>query len=312
MLSLQNVRKSTSQLYSSCPICGSDAGSDHIRKHGYQIKVCQSCTALYVSPRPSVDEIHQFYNQPTYYANSDLGYSNYVATERHIREEARHRLKVIASLSSQRGSLLDLGCAAGFFLDEARRDNWSVAGTELAHSMRQFANEHFGIYVSKDGTEFQQNVFDVVTMWEYIEHMIDPLAELKRAYNMLSPNGIVCLSTPNTAHFQAVHAPEDWWEFKPPAHLTFFTVETLTRAVELAGYTILRVDVHTPILPVSGNLLFSSLRQLQLLLGDRLQRRTPFWGGYSIARRVAIPISRRFISKAQLCVGIDLYARKLV
>lgn len=265
---------------------------------------------MYVSPRPTLADLALFYNRPEYYQSSDLGYSGYFSEEKQLRLQAQGRLKAIDSVRMLKGHLLDLGCAAGFFLDEARKFGWSVAGTELSDSMRQFATDRFGVYVCSSTSVFKRCSFDVVTMWEYIEHLIDPLKELRDIHGLLKSDGVICISTPNTAHLQVEQNPHDWWEFKPPAHLTFFTVKTLRQLVETAGYEVLRVDFHTPVLPVSGAKRFILLQQLRDSVGDRLNKATPLWWVYSIIRRLVLTLLCASMAEEKICVGMDLYARK--
>jgi 2-polyprenyl-3-methyl-5-hydroxy-6-metoxy-1,4-benzoquinol methylase len=279
-------------------------------KDSFEIVRCAACDLLYVDPRPAPEELAAFYNQPAYYSDNDLGYEDYFAEEQGLRAQARQRLAVIETLDVRREHLLDLGCAAGFFLDEARRAGWAVAGTELSQPMRQHCEQHLGLEISESSDAFAPESFDVITMWEYIEHLIDPLQELHAIRPLLAPGGVIAISTPNTAHLQVDKAPRDWWEFKPPAHLTFFTATTLRRLVEMAGYEVLRVDLHTPRVPASGAATFHQLERLHQVTGDRLERKTPAWWLYSLLRNLMLRGGAALLSKEKFCVGLDLYARK--
>jgi SAM-dependent methyltransferase len=212
-----------SALTNLCLLCGSRASSFFLSKDSFDIVRCAACELLYVDPRPTAADLAAFYNQPAYYADNDLGYDDYFAEEQALRAQARQRLAVMEELATRRERLLDLGCAAGFFLDEARRAGWSVAGTELSRPMRQHCNQQLGIEVVESSDAFAPESFDVITMWEYIEHLIDPLQELRAIRPLLRSGGVIGISTPNTAHLQVDREARDWWEFKPPAHLTFFT-----------------------------------------------------------------------------------------
>lgn len=294
----------------SCPVCLSLNSESFLQKSGYDIRICSDCQTLYVSPRPTLVDLTTLYNSQDYYQGSDLGYLCYLGEEKQRRIEAQKRLKIINSLLPIKGKLLDLGCAAGFFLDEARNSGWFVVGTELSNDMRQFATNKLWAYVFSDTNAFRDYSFDVVTMWEYIEHLVDPLKELQMIRSLLKLNGIICISTPNTAHLQLDQNPQDWWEFKPPAHLTFFTANTLRQLVETAGYEIIQVNFHTPILPVSGARWFAFLQRLRTRVGDRLDKKTSLWWIYSITRHLTLKLLCITMSSDKICVGLDLYARK--
>lgn len=298
--------------HTPCPVCQGPRATRTLEKGSYAIYTCMSCEAQFVAPRPSIAELNAFYNQPQYYSESEFGYTDYMGEENLLRTMFRRRLTVIQQLIGKPGRLADLGCAAGFFLDEAQQAGWFATGTELSASMRTVVRERFGLYVSPTGDEFRSESFDVITMWEYIEHLIDPLAELQRAAGWLKPGGLVCISTPNTAHLQAVLHPADWWEYKPPAHLTFFTSSTITRLLERAGFSVMLVCFEVPMLPVSGFPLFDGLSSVRHLVGDRLMRKTPLWWSYSLLRRAVQKAATIVLPDEKICIGMDIYAQKTI
>lgn len=302
--------RSKGTVISGCPVCRQARTEPFLTKQGYGIVQCLTCQTLYVSPRPTQAELAHFYNDPVYFTESHLGYVDYMGQEQIVRQLARKRLDVIDSFQPQQGRLVDLGCAAGFFLDEARLRGWQVSGTELAQEMRQYAKTKLRLRVGESLDEFEDSSFDVVTMWEVIEHLPDPLAYLRRLRRNIKPQGLIGISTPNAAHWQVRLNPGDWWEFKPPAHLTFFTPRTLRQLVESAGYTIIRLDWRVPLMPISGNKWVSFLQHLRSFAGDRIERTTPLWWIYTLARQLSLRTAAVFLSREAIYVGIDLYARE--
>lgn len=296
---------------SLCPVCRLQQSTPFLRKGDYKIVQCGACHMLYVDPPPSSAQLAAFYNRPEYYQNSNVGYIDYLAEEKKLRREAGMRLSTIEAFMPTKGKLLDLGCAAAFFLDEAQKRGWQVAGSELSAQMRQFAETNFGLSITSHYNDLPDASFDVVTMWEYIEHLSDPRQELENLHRLLKPGGIVGISTPNTAHLQVKREPNQWWEFKPPAHLTFFTPETLHTLVRQSGYEILKSTLHLPVLPVSGGLWFQFLQQLLRITGDRLNKKTPIWWLYSTWRNLSLKVGAVVLPKDKLCVGITLYARQI-
>ncbi len=296
----------------NCPVCDGTVAQPLLIKDGYQIVTCDFCSTQFVEPRPSFAELTTFYNRPEYYTNAEFGYTDYMAEERQIRKIARRRLSRINAIARKRGRLADLGCAAGFFLDEAVRSGWTVVGTELSAEMRAYIRQRFQFHVSPDGAEFRSDSLDVITMWEYIEHVVNPLQEIRRVAEWLRPGGMLCISTPNTSHLQARIQPADWWEYKPPAHLTFFTATTLEQLLNRAGFQVIQTRYIVPILPISGNTIFNSLQHLRKEMFSRLQHQAPFSSIYSLARRIALHTAVLCWSREQLCIGIEVYAQKAV
>lgn len=299
----------------SCCICSADAARPFLEKNGYSIVRCEQCGFLYVHPRPSHEELRAFYQNPGYFQGEGAyGYDSYVAQRSEIERVANERLMTIESFISP-GRLLDVGCASGYFLSVARQRGWRVEGVEIAQAMARAAEEllHQPIYSTLDAAPFPPQSFDVITLWEYIEHIPDPRADLLRVHELLKPGGLLALSTPNAGQRAVVKAPARWREFKPPEHLGFFTRQTLERLVRACGFqpVLLRAIAPHLRLPV---LIEHGITLCRETLGDRHTRRTPFWWIYSLTRRmVSSPfriVQKLIFSPFDYSQGIELYARR--
>src|SRR5205807_2536757 len=86
-----------------------------------------------------------------YFTEGGAGYPGYIADERTHRHQARSYLKKIGRLGARPGALLDIGCAAGFFLDEARRRGWDVRGCELSEYAQTYARDTLALDVARAG-----------------------------------------------------------------------------------------------------------------------------------------------------------------
>lgn len=97
--------------------------------------------------------------------------------------------------------LLDIGCANGLFLDEARRAGFEAYGAELSPDTAAFARTYFGLEVHPGDwreADYADGSFDVVTLFDTIEHLPDPLGELAALRGLLKPGGLLLQSAPNT------------------------------------------------------------------------------------------------------------------
>lgn len=299
----------------SCCVCLSAQCQPFLQKNGYQIVRCQRCGFLYVDPRPSQDELDAFYRNPRYFqSGGPYGYAAYLADREEIQRQALERLNLIEQLVP-RGRLLDVGCAAGFFLQVAKERGWQVEGVEIAPAMIHAAEQLLRQPVHSTWDVFAATPasFDVVTLWEYLEHVLDPPGELRRVARVLKPGGLLALSTPNAGQLHVRHRPEAWREFKPPEHLSFFTVQTLTALLRACGFEpVLTRGIAPDIRPPETVRRY--LDQLRRRLGDRQTRTTPLWWIYSLARRVLqMPTHlshHLFLSPLDYCQGIEVYARK--
>ncbi|MBA3469184.1 MAG: class I SAM-dependent methyltransferase [Herpetosiphonaceae bacterium] len=271
---------------------------------------------MFVNPAPTQAELTAFYQDPAYYKGGGLGYNDYFAQRESHETLADQRLKRIEKLLPAPGTVLDVGCAAGFFLAVAQKRGWTVAGVELSEDMAQYARDLTGQPIVPRVTELNvaPETFDAITFWEYIEHIPDPQDEVRRLTTLLKPGGVLALSTPNSSYWGAVYKPEIWREFKPPAHIGFFTAATLTRMLTACGLEVVALPRVFPLAPIHP---YAARRLLDLLrrtLGNGAERRTPLWWVFSLAWRI-VEKSTQMLYKwrwpdADIEVCIEAYARK--
>ena len=233
----------------ACPICGGDVGrrdGPDLVKDGYALVRCRSCGVLFRAELPADDELPALYEDGYFEsAAGELGaqgYLDYLRDEPNHRATARSRLRLLARYSPP-GRLLDVGCAAGFFADEARRAGWDAEGVELSPAMAAHAAEL--------GVPVRQGIFAVVprpepglaavTMWDYIEHSTDPVRDLAIAAGLLRPGGVTALSTGDVASLAARVSGSRWHLLTPRHHNFFFDPETIGIALRRAGLDVVAV-----------------------------------------------------------------------
>ncbi len=299
----------------ACAVCGSDRFVPFLEKDGYRIVRCAACAFLFVYPPPDSATLHALYTDPAYFrSEGPFGYADYAALRAFWETQARERLLVIERYVA-RGTLLDVGCASGIFLRVAQERGWKVSGIEIAPEAACEAERLTGcrIVSSPEPLLREGRTFDVITLWEYLEHVPDPRAELQRLSRLLRPEGLLALSTPNAGQRLAQRAPALWKEFKPPEHLSFFTAETLLRLLAACGFRELCVRAIAPDYR-APEWIERGIARARQRLGDRHDRRTPFWFLYSIARRAVrwtvIAYHKLFLSPLAYAGGLEVYARK--
>jgi SAM-dependent methyltransferase len=141
-------------------------------------------------------------------------------------------LNKIEKLGVKRGRLLDVGCAAGFFLDEARRRGWDAHGCELSAYAHAHATEALRLDVKRSGfldPAFTPSAesFDVITMFNVLEHIPDPAAVADRLFALLRPGGFLFLETWDPRSLFARVLGSRWPTYAPPTVLYCFTQRTL-------------------------------------------------------------------------------------
>ncbi|HNR95776.1 MAG TPA: class I SAM-dependent methyltransferase [Anaerolineae bacterium] len=234
-----------------CNLCGADdtrliAVIDQLR-----IVRCKRCGLTYVNPRLAQSELQEIYTE-SYYDHDGIvngleffGYEDYVADEENIKLTFADRLRTIEKLTAP-GRLLDIGCATGFFLALARDNGWQVVGTEVSTFSAGYARERLGLDVrlgTLKSLGFEAGSFDTVTMWDVLEHVTDPMAELGEIARILRTGGVLSIITPDAGSLVARILGDRWEEYRRVReHVYFFSRRTLSRMLNEVGFEILKVE----------------------------------------------------------------------
>lgn len=180
---------------------------------------------------------------------ADRGYDDYGALEAGGRRTARMRLRVIrdvrraAGVGAAPGSLLDVGCATGVFLDEARRAGWRTTGIEVSRYAVEVARGR-GLDVRQAPVEAAVPAdarFDCVTLWDVIEHLRDPCGTTASLARLLPSGGVMALSTGDVSSLAARLSGARWHLFNLPEHLFFFSPRSLRALLGRAGLRVARL-----------------------------------------------------------------------
>jgi len=133
-----------------------------------------------------------------------------------------------------------VGCASGFFLKVARDRGWDAEGVEPNKWLVKWGNEQFGLRMkaaTMREANFPAESFDVITMWDVLEHTPDPDAELKEAHRLLKRGGFLLVNIPDSGSSFARVFGKRWW-FVLSVHLYYFTTKTLKAMLEKNGFSV--------------------------------------------------------------------------
>jgi 2-polyprenyl-3-methyl-5-hydroxy-6-metoxy-1,4-benzoquinol methylase len=190
---------------------------------------CKNCHLIYMNPMEKVSKTNEYY---------------YKAKNTHaptIREcylrTAKSQVRLIQKYASGT-NLLDIGCAQGFFLFSASKAGYTTRGIEISQDAAAYAIKEFGLDVEAKPFEelrFPESSFDVVTLWQVLEHVPYPLTVLKEVYRILKPGGLIVASTPNIEGIPAKILRKKWWDIKR-LHINQFTTKTLADILHNAGF----------------------------------------------------------------------------
>ena len=235
-----------------CPVCGN---ADHSPKYElpdlayhtpgvFRLVTCDSCGQLYQSPRPTQTAIGRYYPaayQPFGQAIEDATTSGFLRWLKH--RQLRTRCVQVARLRNS-GALLDVGCATGLFLNEMRRyGQWRLAGIEVEARAAAYAADRFDLDVFNGqiaNAPWPARSFDVVTLWDVLEHLPDPGDALRRLGKLLAEGGVLIASVPNLDSVDAARFGRYWTGLDAPRHFSVFRKRDFVRLLEEAGYRVMR------------------------------------------------------------------------
>jgi SAM-dependent methyltransferase len=189
---------------------------------------CEDCGLVFSDRDPSDEELARNYGG---YSRAD--YDSPV-TRRRYREllDGFERYR-------ERGRILDMGCGIGFFLEEARERGWEAYGSELEPRALEI-NRAKGLscVAAPVTTEtFEADSFDVITAFEVVEHLRDPLAEATAIAHALRPGGLFYCTTPNFSSLSRRLLRNRWAVIAYPEHLVYFTPSTLRSWLARFGFS---------------------------------------------------------------------------
>lgn len=223
-----------------CVGCGQVQTRQLLNVRGGRYVTCTACGVVRNDPLPPEEDLE---------ALAEYWSENHYLQEDKLRRkfdpqvQAMAYSRVLRELEPYRcsGRLLEIGCAAGSFLDAAARDDWLPTGIELSKATATYAREQRGLDV-RAGTistvDLGGEQFDAVVMIDVIEHVYDPARLLREVHRVLGPGGALLVMTPNVRSLGARVLRSDWEAYAPGDHLWLFDCATLPKLCEQAGYTI--------------------------------------------------------------------------
>lgn len=207
-------------------------GEENQRNAYATIWQCRKCRIIFQEPSFSQKELDQAYRE----SKDEL----YLKQKKERGKVFQKSLESIEKYKSPPGRLLDVGCGVGLFISTACTKGWNVEGMEPSIWASKIARKTFRMKVHADQFESMRNKpnsFDVLTMWDVLEHFMNPVEALCRANTLLKNDGILALTTIDmNSWFSRLLGPR--WPWLIRIHLWYFTPETLKRILEKTGFEI--------------------------------------------------------------------------
>lgn len=231
----------------NCPICGGVSARLVGEKDGLRVLRCASCTVHYSERTPDVSQLPQIYSK-AYFHGSPAGYPAYEADESLHRARARSYLRDLMAHAESPGSVLDVGCATGFFLDEARQAGWRVRGCEVSEWAAGYASKRFGLDVvmapfPTDLLGSEQ--YDAVTLLNVFEQLPDPHAAERLLRDLVKPGGLLALETWDVDALVVRMSGMKWHKYRPEETPIYLNRQSLTTLFRPEEWTLVEYRART-------------------------------------------------------------------
>jgi SAM-dependent methyltransferase len=210
------------------------AGDQGLR---FTVVQCLECGLCFTNPRPTPASIGQFY--PPAYGPHQTPRPRALRS-RPLRLGRWIRNKQLQDLAGAApGRLLDFGCGGGSYLERMHRQGWQVMGLDVSPEAVQAIHTELGLRAlvgTLPHPDLQPASFDVITMWQSLEHVHDPGQVLGEARRLLVAGGKLVVAVPNISSLPFRWFRQAWFALDLPRHLTHFTPRTLDLMLRQTGF----------------------------------------------------------------------------
>lgn len=277
----------------SCTLCGRSSPFPALyARAGYTLVRCPDCGLVFQDPQPDAADL-----EGAYYFDAAFVERLEGDLEPIVRARALEKLALLHDAGVETAGLaLDVGCSTGGWLEVASAAGWTATGIEIGPPAAEAARArgfevHTGTLEQAAGALAGRR-FELITFWDVLEHLPDPVGALRRARELLAPGGAVAMTFPNVggwyprATYRLIARPTGVWEHPElPVHLYDFSQATAARIVERAGLE--------PAAARTIEIPFAFL--CQTTLADQLTgRRRVLRPVFKLLRAVVYPAARRF------------------
>lgn len=232
------TRRKTKTTQGKCDICGSVAHRFvHRQSNGWEIRECEQCHLVQILPKPSRSDVTRLYEHDWEH------FSPYVSQTNAHREYFKKLLRYIIRTTdgeTHGKRLLDVGCATGLLLEEAKSIGMTTVGIDISADAVTHCRSKGLAAINTTLLEFSKEkipAFDIITACEVIEHEYDPITMIKSAFSLLKPSGLFVVTTPNFNTIYRRLFGSRWVGYQHPEHLWFYTPQTISDACSRAGFT---------------------------------------------------------------------------
>ena len=205
----------------------------------FKITEDKETRVLKTTPTPKEKELPLYYNSEAYASHQERANTPVLWAYMRVRKIAmKSKIKMISSISTKTGDLLDFGCGLGGFLSATHAKGWSSYGIEPHQKAKIKAKKISGreVYSTIGEAQKTNKKYDVITMWHSLEHVVDLGKTIRFLYNSTKKEGKVVVAVPNHQSFDAKHYKNFWAAYDTPRHIWHFDQKSITNVFKKQGF----------------------------------------------------------------------------
>ena len=201
---------------------------------------CKKCDHIFADLRLTDEELFDLYRKNYFFGDE---YSDYVADKPIIQKNFKLRLKPLETFlnPTSHKNLLEIGCAYGFFLEVAQRRFDTVKGIDITEDGVHYAREVLNLDVIQADLlkyDFGDEKFNVVCMWDTIEHLRQPQLYIEKISKQMESGALLAITTGDICSLNARIRKDKWRLIHPPTHIHYFSKKTLTNLLDHYGFDV--------------------------------------------------------------------------
>jgi SAM-dependent methyltransferase len=220
-----------------CSCCGTLVSQRIFNKSGFDYYKCHKCGLVFIYPIPK--NIDSVYSEDYFSgASKGFGYTDYDRDKEAMLDTFVSYLELLEKLYPQKGRLLDIGAASGYFMKLAQDRGWQVQGIDISNYAVELAKKKVldVLCGTIEDVNLIDNSFDVVTMWDVLEHIPSPRISLEKIKRWLKPKGLLAINTPDTSSWCAKIMGKKWHLYISPEHIYYYNPANLSLLSLDLGY----------------------------------------------------------------------------
>lgn len=233
---LSRFHMSEGHLNRNCPVCSSGQASKAFDKEGFDFVTCDSCDCLYVNPVPTDELLTMYYDG---FSSMEFFHEKILKpTEEERKKIFYRRAQDMKPFVKPGDKILEIGSSIGFFIEAALKEGWDVSGVEINSNLVEYTQKKYNVKIYQGMFEHVNfdHCYDMVVMWEVLEHIVEPCSLLKKIAQALPKGGRFVGTLPNIEGIEFKVCGKEHEMIEAPGHLNYFSIKTLEKLFDRAGF----------------------------------------------------------------------------